>query len=145
MNDDRFYYNSGLDGIDSLPNSVERDGRQSRRRDRCGDIARPRLGSVRDCVGEGIRSDVARRQRVVNSDASGKNRRVITVKDAANNLSTVVYDSYDKVSQVQFPMPTTGAGASNDSDYEGYGYDNNGNVTSVCRRSGETITLIVTR
>ena len=69
------------------------------------------------------------------------NGHVATVKDAANNLSTVVYDPYDRVSQVQFPMPTTGAGASNPGDYEGYGYDNNGNVTSVRRRSGETITL----
>ncbi len=49
------------------------------------------------------------------------NGHVATVKDAANNLSTVVYDPYDRVSQVQFPMPTTGA--SNPGDYEGYVYD----------------------
>ena len=69
------------------------------------------------------------------------NGYVGTLKDAANNLSTVVHDPYDRVSQIQFPMPTKGAGASNPSDYEGYGYDNNGNVTSVRRRSGETLTL----
>jgi len=63
------------------------------------------------------------------------------VKDAANNLTTLVYDNYDRVSQVQFPLPTTGSDASNTSDYEGYAYDNNGNLTSKRLRSGDTITF----
>ena len=69
------------------------------------------------------------------------NGYVQTVKDAANNLTTLVYDNYDRISQVQFPMPTKGSNASNPSDYEGYGYDNNGNVTSKRLRSGDTITF----
>jgi RHS repeat-associated protein len=64
-----------------------------------------------------------------------------TVLDAASNLTTLVYDTYDRVSQVQFPMPTKGSDASNPSDYEGYGYDNNGNLTSKRLRSGDTITF----
>jgi len=38
-------------------------------------------------------------------------------------------------------MPTKGSDASNPSDYEGYGYDNNGNLTSKRLRSGDTITF----
>ena len=59
------------------------------------------------------------------------NGHVATVKDAANNLPTVVYDPYDRVSQVQLPMPTTGAGVSNPGDYEGYVYDALNRVTSI--------------
>ncbi len=64
-----------------------------------------------------------------------------TVLDAASNLTTLVYDTYDRVSQVQFPMPTRGSDASNPSDYEGYGYDSNGNLTSKRLRSGDTVTF----
>jgi RHS repeat-associated protein len=66
---------------------------------------------------------------------------VLTVKDGANNLTTFIYDYYDRLSQVEFPLPTTGSGASNTSDYESYGYDNNGNLTSKRLRSGQSITL----
>ncbi len=53
-----------------------------------------------------------------------------TVLDGANNLTTVVYDNYDRPYQVQLPMPTAGSGESNPSDYEQYGYDNNSNLTA---------------
>ncbi len=71
----------------------------------------------------------------------GNNGEVLTVKDAANNLTTLVYDGYDRLSQVQFPLPTTGSNASNPSDYEAYAYDANGNLTSKRLRSGSTVTL----
>jgi YD repeat-containing protein len=52
----------------------------------------------------------------------------------------VVYDNYDRPYQVQFPMPTVGSDASNTSDYEQYGYDNNSNLTTKRLRSGDTVT-----
>ena len=58
-----------------------------------------------------------------------------------NNLTTVVRDGYDRVTQVQFPSPTQGSGASNAADYEGYGYDADGNLTSKRLRSGDAIAL----
>ncbi len=69
------------------------------------------------------------------------NGEVLTVKDGANNLTTFIYDYYDRLSQVEFPLPTTGSDASNTSDYESYGYDNNGNLTSKRLRSGQSVTL----
>jgi RHS repeat-associated protein len=71
----------------------------------------------------------------------GNNGEVLTVKDGAGNLTTLSYDGYDRLSEVEFPMPTTGSGSSNPSDYESYGYDNNGNLTSKRLRSGQTVTL----
>jgi RHS repeat-associated protein len=59
--------------------------------------------------------------------------------DANNNLTTNVPDGFNRLSQVQFPMPTTGSGASNSSDYEQYGYDANGNRTSVRKRDAQVI------
>jgi RHS repeat-associated protein len=71
----------------------------------------------------------------------GNNGEVLTVKDGAGNLTTLSYDGYDRLSEVEFPMPTTGSGSSNPSDYESYGYDNNGNLTSKRLRGGQTVTL----
>ncbi len=42
---------------------------------------------------------------------------------------------------MEFPLPTTGSGASNPSDYESYAYDGNGNLTTKRLRSGDTVTL----
>lgn len=66
-----------------------------------------------------------------------------------------VYDQYDRLCRLYFPVPTLGANTANTGgiaesaltctsggtspDYEGYGYDDNGNRTSLRLRSGETI------
>ncbi len=63
-----------------------------------------------------------------------------TVLDGANNLTTVVYDPYDRPYQVQFPMPNE-INTSNPSDYEQHGYDSNSNLTSKRLRSGDTVTF----
>ena len=63
-----------------------------------------------------------------------------TVKDANNNLSTLEYDGFDRLSKLRFPVVTSGAGQSSTTDYEQYGYDNVGNRTSLRKRDGRTIT-----
>lgn len=49
------------------------------------------------------------------------------------------YDGFDRVIKLRFPLPAKGAAASSTTDYEQYGYDANGNQTSVRKRDGQTI------
>jgi len=78
-----------------------------------------------------------------------------SVRDANNNRSVYVYDGFDRLCRLYFPVTTLGANAANTGgvaesaltcgsggtapDYEGYGYDANSNRTSLRLRSGETI------
>lgn len=66
------------------------------------------------------------------------NGKPLTLKDGAGNVSTMVYDGFDRVSRMNYPEATTGAGASSASDYEQYGYDAGSNVVSYRNRAGET-------
>ncbi|MBB5986661.1 RHS repeat protein [Sphingobium lignivorans] len=79
------------------------------------------------------------------------NGRVENSIDASGNRSKYMYDGYDRVSRLDFPNPA-GAPAFNPSDgatasmptwtdYELYGYDANGNRTSLRKRDGSTITF----
>lgn len=61
------------------------------------------------------------------------------ITDADNNRTELSYDGFDRLSDWYFPSKTT-AGTVDTSDYEAYGYDNNGNRTSLKKRDGETIT-----
>lgn len=63
-----------------------------------------------------------------------------TVKDAKNNLTTYQYDGHDRKLKTLYPNPTT-VNTSSATDYEQYGYDANGNVISVRKRNGQTVTL----
>jgi len=65
------------------------------------------------------------------------NGKVKTLADAKSNLTTYVYDGFDRLSQTQYPSPTT-AGSSNAADYEQLGYDPAGNVTGR-RLRGSTL------
>ncbi len=60
-------------------------------------------------------------------------------EDADGNRSALVYDGFDRLSQLQFPSATAGAHAANATDFEQYGYDPNGNRMSRRLRSTETI------
>lgn len=84
------------------------------------------------------------------------NGQRLSVRDANDNRSAYVYDGFDRLCRLYFPVSTLGANAANtggiaenaltcssagtNPDYEGYGYDPNGNRTSLRLRSGETIT-----
>ncbi len=67
------------------------------------------------------------------------NGNVDSVKDAKNNLTVHTYDGFDRLARTYYPLPATPL-YGNANDYEENGYDANGNVTSVRRRNGQTIT-----
>jgi RHS repeat-associated protein len=67
------------------------------------------------------------------------NGQVQSLTDAENNKTTYVYDGFDRLSQVQYPSATKGAGTSNASDYEQLTYDPASNVTSRRLRDGSSI------
>lgn len=64
----------------------------------------------------------------------------LSVKDANGNLTRYQYDGHDRQSKTYFPSKTT-PGAYSTTDYEQYGYDNNGNLKTLRKRSGDTITF----
>lgn len=59
---------------------------------------------------------------------------VASLKDAKNNLTTYVYDGFDRLYQEKYPNPT------NPNDLVQYAYDPAGNVTSRLIRNGQAIT-----
>jgi RHS repeat-associated protein len=61
-----------------------------------------------------------------------------TAADANGNKTQYAYDRFDRLSIWYLPSNTT-PGASSSSDYEAYGYDNNGNRTSLRKRDGRII------
>ena len=64
------------------------------------------------------------------------NGKLKTLKDGNNNVTTYVYDGYDRATDTQMPDFAT-----NPSDYLRLTLDNNGNVTSQRLRSGSTVNL----
>jgi len=62
----------------------------------------------------------------------------LTTTDAKGNRSSMVYDGFGRRTRWTFPSPST-PGQSNSSDYEQYGYDARGNLTSIRRRDGQVI------
>lgn len=67
------------------------------------------------------------------------NGQRITIKDANNNLSTLEYDGFDRLSKLKFPVTALGAGSSNDLDTEEYKYDPNGNREEILKRDDRRI------
>jgi RHS repeat-associated protein len=64
---------------------------------------------------------------------------LVTVKDGENNLTTYVYDGFDRLSKTRFPSPTQGANSSSTTDYEQLTYDANNNITQKRLRDGKLI------
>jgi len=60
------------------------------------------------------------------------------ITDANGNKSKLTYDGLDRQKGWYFPSPTT-AGTVSTTDFESYGYDANGNRTSLKKRDGQTI------
>jgi RHS repeat-associated protein len=71
--------------------------------------------------------------------AYSNNGYVTSLLDGENNLTTYVYDGFDRPSKIQHPSPTKGAGTSSAVDYEQLTYDANSNVTSRRLRDGTSI------
>ncbi len=62
-----------------------------------------------------------------------------TEMDANGNKTMYIYDGFDRLSQIQYPSTTSGAGTPDTADYELFGYDSNSNKTSWRRRNGKTL------
>ncbi|SFW41173.1 RHS repeat protein, partial [Nitrosovibrio sp. Nv17] len=68
------------------------------------------------------------------------NGLLASVKDGKNNLTTYQYDGHDRLAKTLFPDKVT-PNTSSATDYEQYGYDANGNMTSLRGRNGQSTTL----
>ncbi|HEX5182039.1 MAG TPA: RHS repeat-associated core domain-containing protein [Allosphingosinicella sp.] len=68
------------------------------------------------------------------------NGKQTSVEDADGNLSVRTFDGYDRQATWVFPSPTA-RGSTNPNDYEAYGYDNNGNRTSLKKRDNTVATF----
>jgi RHS repeat-associated protein len=69
------------------------------------------------------------------------NGKVVDIFDARNSQWHQTYDGFDRLVRMNLPLPVrAGAGPFySTTDYEAYGYDNNGNRTSLRKRDGRTI------
>jgi RHS repeat-associated protein len=67
------------------------------------------------------------------------NGKRTSLTDARGYRASMTYDGYDRQVKWNFPSPTT-PGVVSTTDYEEYGYDANGNRTSLRKRDGSTIT-----
>lgn len=67
------------------------------------------------------------------------NGKQISVKDAGGNLASMTYDGFDRQNRWNFPSKTA-VNTVSTTDYEEYGYDPNGNRTSLRKRDGSVIT-----
>lgn len=75
----------------------------------------------------------------VTSYTYSKNGQRVTLTDPRGYLAKMTYDDFDRQAAWYFPSPTS-TGISSTVDYEQYGYDPNGNRTSLKKRNGSTIT-----
>lgn len=69
------------------------------------------------------------------------NGQIASVKDGDSNLTSYDYGGYDRQYKTRYPVPSQGANASSNSDYEQLTFDANGNVTQRHLRDGSTITF----
>ncbi|MGX1747962.1 RHS repeat-associated core domain-containing protein, partial [Brevundimonas sp. NPDC055311] len=66
------------------------------------------------------------------------NGKPITLSDGKNNVTTLIYDGFDRLARMNYPNAT--GGGSNINDYELYSYDAAGNVLTYRNRGGNTFT-----
>ncbi|WP_230781775.1 RHS repeat-associated core domain-containing protein [Sphingomonas sp. Leaf37] len=89
------------------------------------------LVQVQKAVGTALQQNYATYEYTPN----GKRKAVI---DANGNRAEMGWDGHDRQASWVFPHPSA-AGQVNGGDYEAYGYDENGNRTSLRKRDGRTI------
>jgi YD repeat-containing protein len=63
---------------------------------------------------------------------------LLTISDANSNLTTNVYDGFNRLIQVRFPSVTR-VGVSDLTDVESYSYDANSNRLSLTKRDGQNV------
>ena len=68
-----------------------------------------------------------------------QNGQPATLTDARGYRSAFEYDGLDRRAKLFYPDPLT-PGVASSTDYEQYGYDQNANITSLRRRSSQTVT-----
>jgi RHS repeat-associated protein len=76
------------------------------------------------------------------TNAYTSNGQLQSVKDAEGDLTTYEYDGFDRLARTRYPVATKGANASSTTDFEQFGYDANGNVTS--RRTRDAYVMYYT-
>jgi RHS repeat-associated protein len=86
----------------------------------------------------GVGTSVAQVSRLQSWTPNGK---VDWVQDANQNRSDHVYDGFDRLLRLAFPLPALGAQAPNPDDYEQYTYDAGDNLLSRRLRDGQEITF----
>jgi RHS repeat-associated protein len=98
--------------------------------------AADRLLSVEKAVGTDL-------QQVYAAYEYSPNGKQTAVIDANGNRAELTWDGFDRQSRWTFPSPTPPAagqqGVANANDYEEYGYDANGNRTTLRKRDGVTL------
>ncbi|HEX8448218.1 MAG TPA: hypothetical protein VF652_01385, partial [Allosphingosinicella sp.] len=70
--------------------------------------------------------------------AYNKNGRKLSLTDARGYRAEMKYDAFDRQSRWVFPSKST-PGVADQNDYEQYGYDPNGNRTSLRKRDGSVL------
>jgi RHS repeat-associated protein len=94
--------------------------------------AADRLLVVESAVGTALEQDTR-------TQAWTDNNQIDWVEDANGNRSEFDYDGFDRLVKLTFPMPSTGAHASNPTDFEALSYDLNDNMTELRTRDGQII------
>lgn len=89
------------------------------------------LGKIERAVGTALQQNYA-------TYTYSLNGKRTSVTDARGYKASLTYDGFDRQARWIFPSKTT-TGQDNPSDYEEYGYDQNGNRTSLRKRDGQVI------
>jgi RHS repeat-associated protein len=89
-------------------------------------------------ITEGVGTSVSA---VTQSNTYSPNGQFASIKDGENNLTSNIYDGFDRLSRTIYPSLTKGAGTSNASDYEQLTYDAVSNIISVRLRDGSSTSL----
>ncbi|WP_165189861.1 RHS repeat domain-containing protein [Caulobacter soli] len=93
------------------------------------------VGQVVDVV-TGYLTSSQRIEKLITYTPNGK---MATVADGKGNLTTYGYDGFDRQASVRYPNAS--GGGSSTSDYDAYGYDAAGNLTTWRRRDGTSLTF----
>ncbi|MEP3422872.1 MAG: RHS repeat-associated core domain-containing protein [Erythrobacter sp.] len=86
-------------------------------------------------IEQGVDTDLQRDYATYEFNALGEMTAMV---DARGYRAEMTYDGFGRQTRWTFPDPST-PGAANTGDYELYGYDNNGNRTSLRKRDGSVI------